>query len=79
MRIKAIFKGVLNDFKNKNPKVTITAIVSTTLLVILISKNELVEKINLVIEEIGKGIATSSIILILGLIVYGLTKKKQSV
>lgn len=78
IQLKTIFKGILNDFKNKKPKVTITAIISAAFVVFLISKNELAKKINLVIEEIGKGIATSSIILILVLIVYGLTKNKKS-
>lgn len=46
-------------------------------MIFLVSENDLAQKLNVVIEEIGVGIAAGSITVILGMVLYGLIKNRK--
>ena len=76
---KSVLLEVVAEFRNAKCIVVFTAVISVMFTVVLVYRNDLAQKLNLIIDEIGKGMAAGSILLILWMIVYGLIKGKKSI
>lgn len=79
IKFKVTFASVIDEFKNKKLSVVFSAVISAVFIVFLCSENDLTQKLNVAIEEIGKGIIVGSILLILGMIIYDLIKSKKHI
>lgn len=77
IKFKVIFESVIKEFKNKKLSVVFSAVISAMFMIFLVSENDLAQKLNVVIEEIGVGIAAGSITVILGMVLYGLIKNRK--
>lgn len=77
IKFKVIFENVIKEFKNQKLSVVFSSVISSVLMIFLVSENDLAQKLNVVIEEIGVGIAAGSISVILGMVAYGLIKNRK--
>lgn len=77
IKFKVTFESVIKEFKNKKLSVVLSAVISAVFMLFLVSENDLAQKLNVVIEEIGVGIAAGSISVILGMVSYGLIKNRK--
>ena len=75
--VKKLVCIIANDFKSQKISVWISSIVSAIIVTVLASKNELVLKLNELVEEFGMGIAIASIVLILILTIMDLCRKRK--
>lgn len=69
-------KSIKKEFKNEKVSVRISTIGSSIIVTILASKNEVIFKVNELVNKFGGGIACGSIVLIVILIVVALCKKE---
>lgn len=74
--IKKIVCIIKKEFKNEKVFVRISTIGSSIIVTILASKNEVIFKVNELVNKFGGGIACGSIVLIVILIVVALCKKE---
>lgn len=77
IKFKVTFENVIKEFKNQKLSVVFSAVISAVFMIFLVSENDLAQKLNVVIEEIGVGIAAGSISVILGMVAYGLIKNRK--
>jgi hypothetical protein len=75
--IKKIVCIIKKEFKNQKVSVLFSAIASTTIVTFLVSKNEVILKVNELVNKFGSGIACGSIVLIVILIIVALCKKNK--
>lgn len=75
--LKNIVGIVAEEFKSEKATVWVTAGLSLLFILFFVSGNAVAQKLNLVIEEIGKGMAIGSLVMILGLVFLGIVNKKQ--
>lgn len=77
MPIKELLCSILKEFESKNASVWISSILSTTVVTILGSKNEVVQRVNELIEEIGLGIAVGTMVFVLALVIWSRVKNAK--
>ena len=75
-KIKELMKITLGNFRGGKITVWTTGLIITLLILLLISSNEIVNQLNLIITNIGQGMACGSVSMIAILIVIGLCKDK---
>lgn len=68
---------IASEFKSKKISVWLSAILSAAVVTILVSKNELVQKLNVIIDQIGFGIVAGSVVMVLVLIFWGFCKQRK--
>lgn len=76
-KVKTIAIIVAKEFKTKKTIVWITAILCVLFIVFLVLENNVAEKLNTLLEEVGKGIVCGSLVMILVLMLWGVIKKKK--
>lgn len=77
--VKKLICSVLKEFKSKKASVWISAILSIAAITILVSKNEVVQRVNVLIEEIGLGIAVGTMVFVIALVVWSRVKKQNNI
>lgn len=75
-KMKELLGIVIDNFREGKITVWLTGVIITSLILLLISSNEIVNKLNLIITKVGQGIGFGSVSMIVILIVIGICRDK---